>query len=70
MNVLVMTFPPSKNFENYLKNFIQSHFNIVSPEAHLGVIIRYTSTSLTKICKTGPRGRVMTFAELEQAIVT
>jgi hypothetical protein len=69
MGVLAATFPPSKNLENYLKNFIIEHFNLEGQGSPLDVIIRHTSSSLTRTCKKGPRGRTMSKAELDQVLV-
>ncbi|KAJ3272761.1 hypothetical protein HDV01_005289 [Terramyces sp. JEL0728] len=68
MNVLTSTFPPSKNLENYLKQFIEDNFNLDSEGGFLDTVIRSASNSLARTCKTGPRGRTMTHAELEQVL--
>ncbi|KAJ3321192.1 hypothetical protein HDV06_004535 [Boothiomyces sp. JEL0866] len=68
MNVLTSTFPPSKNLENYLKQFIEDNFNLDSEGGFLDTVIRSASSSLARTCKTGPRGRTMTHAELEQVL--
>lgn len=69
MGILVSTFPPSKNLENYLKNFLQANFNTEGSGSFLDTVIRYGYATLTRVCRTGPRGRTMTKAELEQALV-
>ncbi|KAI8914434.1 Rho GTPase activation protein [Gorgonomyces haynaldii] len=68
MSVLTVTFPPSKNLENYLKNFIEERFDLGGHESKLDTIIRYSLSSLIKTCKTGPRGRTMTIQELDQTL--
>ncbi|KAJ3256257.1 hypothetical protein HK103_005620 [Boothiomyces macroporosus] len=68
MNVLTSTFPPSKNLENYLKQFIEDNFNLDSEGGFLDTVIRSAAASLARTCKTGPRGRTMTHAELEQVL--
>jgi hypothetical protein len=69
MSVLVGTFPPSKNLENYLKNFILEHFNLAGTDSDLDTIVRFAFNTLQRTCKTGPRGRSLTQAELDQALV-
>lgn len=69
MGVLVLTFPPSKNLENYLKNFILQSFNYDGSGSSTDIVIRYAFSSLNRTCKTGPRGRTMTLTELEHALV-
>ncbi|KAJ3347787.1 hypothetical protein HDU91_006703, partial [Kappamyces sp. JEL0680] len=68
MGVLVATFPPSKNLENYLKNFVQQHFGLEGAGSALDTIIRHAYSVLVRTCKTGPRGRTMTRAELDQVV--
>ena len=70
MDILTVTFPPSKNLENYLKNFILQHFDIEGASEKLETVIKHSSASLLKICKTGPRGRTMNVAELQHTIVS
>lgn len=69
MGVLVATFPPSKNLENYLKTFLKDNFNTGGEGSFLDTVIRFAFGSLTKTSKSGPRGRSMTRAELDQALV-
>ncbi|KAL2916168.1 hypothetical protein HK105_204259 [Polyrhizophydium stewartii] len=68
LDIVASTFPPSKNFENYLKNFIQEHFDQDGPGSKLDLIIRHAASSLARTSKTGPRGRTMTFAEINQVL--
>ncbi|EGF77726.1 hypothetical protein BATDEDRAFT_91387 [Batrachochytrium dendrobatidis JAM81] len=68
MDIICSTFPPSKNLDNYLKNFIQQHFGIDGPGSQLDTIIRHTSGSLLRTSRIGPRGRTMTPAEINQVL--
>jgi hypothetical protein len=69
MSVLVGTFPPSKNLENYLKNFLHENFDLGGAGSELDTIVRFSFNTLLRTCKTGPRGRTLTQAELEQSLV-
>ena len=69
MDILTTTFPPSKNLENYLKNFILQHLNIEDASEKLKITIKHSSVGLLKVCKAGPRGRTMNIAELQHTIV-
>lgn len=69
MALLTVTFPPSKNLEYYLRHFLEEHFDTDGHDSKTDVVIRYAHSSLSKTCKIGPRGRVHTLAELEQALV-
>lgn len=68
MGVLVATFPPSKNLENYLKTFLMDNFNSGGEGSSMDIVIRFAFGSLNRTCKTGPRGRSLTRAELDQAL--
>ncbi|KAJ2999522.1 hypothetical protein HDV02_002669 [Globomyces sp. JEL0801] len=68
MSVLTSTFPPSTNLEHYLKNFIEQNFGMDGEQSKLDIIIRYSYNILCKTCKTGPRGRTMSKAELEHCL--
>ncbi|KAF7362103.1 Rho GTPase-activating protein 39 isoform 2 [Mycena venus] len=63
--VLLITFPPSKNFETYLRSFIQQH--TTHQEGRVDVIAKYCVKRLAFIAKKGPRGRPPTAAEIETA---
>ncbi|KAJ7078851.1 hypothetical protein B0H15DRAFT_940860 [Mycena belliarum] len=63
--VLLITFPPSKNFETYLQSFIQQHTN--QQEGRVDVMAKYCLKRLTSIAKKGPRGKPPTLAEIETA---
>ncbi|KAJ1551379.1 hypothetical protein HK096_000378 [Nowakowskiella sp. JEL0078] len=62
---IVIAFPPSKNFEDYIKSFIMKSFDI--HENHANVFSRHIHKKLIRICKTGPRGKTITFQEIERA---
>ncbi|KAI8925684.1 Rho GTPase activation protein [Entophlyctis helioformis] len=68
MDIVCCTFPPSKNFEYYLKSFIQQHFGSGGPGSKFDTVVRHASSALNRTCKTGPRGRTMTNAEIDQAL--
>ncbi|KAJ7690652.1 hypothetical protein B0H17DRAFT_1064302 [Mycena rosella] len=63
--VLLITFPPSKNFETYLRSFIQQH--TTQQEGRVDVMAKYCAKRLTFIAKKGPRGKPPTLAEIETA---
>ena len=61
-----MTFPPSKNFEHYLQNFIQSATG--DADEKVQVYAKYVQGKLVKITKSGPRGKTPTVPEIERAM--
>ncbi|KAJ7124972.1 hypothetical protein C8R44DRAFT_914333 [Mycena epipterygia] len=63
--VLLITFPPSKNFETYLRSFIQQH--TTQQEGRVDVMAKYCMKRLVFIAKKGPRGKPPTSAEIETA---
>ncbi|KAJ7128940.1 hypothetical protein C8R43DRAFT_1026437 [Mycena crocata] len=63
--VLLITFPPSKNFETYLRSFIQQH--TTQQEGRVDVMAKYCLKRLNFIAKKGPRGKPPTSAEIETA---
>ncbi|RDB25243.1 Rho GTPase-activating protein 39 [Hypsizygus marmoreus] len=63
--VLLITFPPSKNFETYLSSFIQQH--TTQQEGRVDVMTKYCLRRLAHISKKGPRGKSPTTAEIETA---
>lgn len=68
MSVLVVTFPPSKNFELYLTEFMHDAVaNATDPR--IKTIIQHCLIKLERISKKGPRGKVPTTAEIERAKV-
>jgi len=78
MAVIVISFPPSKNFESYLEQFIRQYFDkeIVnhptadpSQQQTLLTIINHCHKKLLRICQTGPKGKVPTINEIERGKV-
>ncbi|TDL22630.1 hypothetical protein BD410DRAFT_828384 [Rickenella mellea] len=63
--VLLVTFPPSKNFEAYLRTFMQQR--TVQTEGRVDVMAKYCLQRLSIIAKKGPRGKPPTIAEIETA---
>ncbi|KAJ7718003.1 hypothetical protein DFH07DRAFT_337391 [Mycena maculata] len=63
--VLLITFPPSKNFETYLRSFIQQH--TTHQEGRVDVMAKYCLKRLTLIAKKGPRGKPPNPTEIETA---
>ncbi|KAJ8473220.1 hypothetical protein ONZ45_g16377 [Pleurotus djamor] len=63
--VLLITFPPSKNFETYLQSFIQQRTS--QSEGRVDVMAKYCLRRLASIAKKGPRGKPPTAAEIEIA---
>jgi hypothetical protein len=63
--VLLITFPPSKNFEAYLRSFIQQH--TTQQEGRVDVMAKHCVKRLTFIAKKGPRGKPPTSTEIETA---
>jgi len=78
MAVIVISFPPSKNFESYLIQFIRQYFekevtNHPSADPNqkqiLFTIIAHCHKKLLRICQTGPKGKVPTINEIERGKV-
>ncbi|KAF8893932.1 hypothetical protein BD779DRAFT_1504325 [Infundibulicybe gibba] len=63
--VLLITFPPSKNFETYLCSFMLQHTS--QQEGRVDVMAKYCLRRLAFISKKGPRGKPPTLAEIETA---
>ncbi|KAJ3517629.1 hypothetical protein NLJ89_g368 [Agrocybe chaxingu] len=63
--VLLITFPPSKNFETYLHGFIQKH--TTQQEGRVDVMAKHCLRRLVSISKKGPRGKPPIIAEIETA---
>jgi hypothetical protein len=66
--VISIAFPPSKNLESYLTSFVQEHHHVV--ENQVNVLSAHVSTKLTRICKRGAKGKVLTPAEIQRAKVS
>lgn len=67
MSVLVVTFPPSKNFEQYLIKFLSDH--VESQDLKIAIFAKHCFTRLQRISIKGPRGKVPTLAEIDRARV-
>lgn len=66
--VLLISFPPSKNFEAYLQAFIQKH--TTQQEGRVDVMAKHCLRRLVAISKKGPRGKPPSIAEIETASVS
>ncbi|KAI7856712.1 Rho GTPase activation protein [Circinella umbellata] len=62
-----ITFPPSKNLESYLTQFVQQHHQVTENEVN--VMSQHVSIKLKRICIRGAKGKVLTAAEIERAKV-
>jgi len=63
--VLLVTFPPSQNFETYLRAFIQQ--GTTQPEGRVDLMAKHCLRRLAHISKKGPRGKPPSIAEIETA---
>ncbi|EJD37788.1 Rho GTPase activation protein [Auricularia subglabra TFB-10046 SS5] len=63
--VLLITFPPSKNFETYLYAFLDRHLGV--SEGRIDVMAKYCLRRLPIIARKGPRGRPPSVGEIESA---
>ncbi|KAI9478502.1 MAG: Rho GTPase activation protein [Benjaminiella poitrasii] len=63
--IISVTFPPSKNLETYLTNFVQQNHHV--QENHVGTMSQHVSTKLTRVCIRGAKGKVLTSAEIQRA---
>ncbi|KAI8384467.1 uncharacterized protein BYT42DRAFT_562625 [Radiomyces spectabilis] len=63
--VISVTFPPSKNLESYLFNFIQQHHHLQANQVN--VFSHHVTNKLKRICLRGAKGKVLTAAEIERA---
>lgn len=63
--VLLVTFPPSKNFEASLRSFISQATH--QQEGRVDVMAKYCLRRLEYISRKGPRGKPPTLAEIETA---
>lgn len=66
--VLLVAFPPSKNFEAYLRSFMQQH--TTHQEGRVDVMAKHCLRRLEIIAKKGPRGKAPSIAEIETASVS
>ena len=65
--VLLVTFPPSKNFEAYLQSFIGQRTG--QREGRVDVMAKYCLKRLSIISRKGPRGKPPTISEIGTASV-
>ena len=65
--MLLVAFPPSKNFEPYLHAFLSQRTTI--SEGRIDVLAKHCLKRLAAIAKKGPRGKPPTLAEIETASV-
>ncbi|KAI9493892.1 hypothetical protein BDB00DRAFT_821151 [Zychaea mexicana] len=63
--VISVTFPPSKNLESYLTDFVEQSQHTSTNQ--VDVMSEYVSTRLKRICARGAKGKVLTAAEIERA---
>lgn len=68
MCVLLVTFPPSKNFETSLRAFMQQATS--QHEGRVDIMAKYCLRRLSYISKKGPRGKPPSVAEIETASVS
>ena len=66
--VLLVTFPPSKNFEPSLRSFIYKAKT--QSEGRVDIMAKYCLRRLAYISRKGPRGKAPTTAEIEAASVS
>ena len=66
MAVVLVQFPPSKNFEAYLKSFLIGHLK--DSKSDIKVLSKYCLSRFNRILRTGPKGKVPTLAEVERAL--
>lgn len=64
---LAMTFPPSKNFEQYLTTFVKTQ-NQTDNDPKIKPLSRHVHEKIKRVMKNGPRGKTPTVAEIERAI--
>ena len=65
--VLLVTFPPSKNFETYLESYMLQ--KTTQQQGRVDVMAKYCLRRLAFITKKGPRGKPPSIAEIETASV-
>ena len=66
MILSVVYFPPTRDLESWLFDYLEEHLKIENEEM---IYAMYCIKKLTVICKTGPRGRTPTTREIERHIV-
>ncbi|PFH52057.1 hypothetical protein AMATHDRAFT_74546 [Amanita thiersii Skay4041] len=63
--VLLISFPPSKNFETHLRIFVHGHTS--HQEGRVDIMAKHCLRRLSAICRKGPRGKPPTISEIETA---
>ncbi|CEP13381.1 hypothetical protein [Parasitella parasitica] len=63
--IISVTFPPSKNLEAYLTNFVRQNHRV--QENQVDIMSQHVSTKLKRICIRGAKGKVLTSAEINRA---
>lgn len=63
--IISVTFPPSKNLENYLTDFVQQNHHV--KENQVDIMSQHVSTKLKRVCIRGAKGKVLTSAEIYRA---
>ena len=63
--VICVTYPPSKSFEEHIRRFIKG--NAGSKDNRVRVLSAHCLLKMDRMCKAGPRGKVLTNAEIERA---
>ncbi|KAG2199428.1 hypothetical protein INT47_011540, partial [Mucor saturninus] len=63
--IISVTFPPSKNLEAYLTDFVQQNHHV--QENQVCVMSQHVSTKLKRVCIRGAKGKVLTSAEIFRA---
>ncbi|KAI8061754.1 hypothetical protein BC940DRAFT_370513 [Gongronella butleri] len=66
--VISVTFPPSKNLENYLTHFVKEQRDN-NAEPDIQTMSAHVLNKLDRICKRGAKGKVLTSAEIQRAKV-
>lgn len=65
--VISIAFPPSKNLEEYLTNFVEENHSVTENDVH--IMSAHVSNKLKRICMRGAKGKVLTAAEIQRAKV-
>jgi len=66
--VLLISFPPSKDFETYLHSFMMQR--TTQQEGRVDIMAKHCIRRLAGISKKGPRGKPPTTSEIETASVS
>lgn len=64
MSVLVVSFPPSRKLEDYLKYYIENFLD--SEDKDIQLLSKHCFRKLIRICIVGPRGKTLSIKEIEQ----